>query len=279
MLSLSKALWLAGLTVLGAIGAVVPLRQPEARSPDSAAPADGVYFQALLQRRATLGWTAEQHAAKVAEIAARFAHAYDSAPGLTLAVEIEEFYPNALRARAEIRMARDKLRSEVYLPAFSFDEPTFIFTLHNGQYTEWRAPGHGRPAQRLSRRFQPTEPADSELLGAADVAAYWCMLGGCLNTSIGAETFGVRVMRAHLEAGQYVDAQPWGAGEVCDVVLRELHASDEPYEAQVFYVDSRGFLVQRERYYAVDPRGQPRLAYRMRHERMLLGELPENTWR
>jgi hypothetical protein len=278
MLSLGKALWLAGLIGLGGVGTFIALRRPNAPAPAPVAPPDAAYFQELLRGRDALGWTAEQHEGKAAEIADRFERAYDTAPGLTVSVEIEEFHPY-LHARAEMRMARGRLRSEVYLPAFNATEPTFVFTLSNGRYTEWRAPWQGRPAQQLSRRFDPTDPANSELLEAQDVAAYWCMLGGCLSTSIGAETFCVRALRAHLAAGQYVGARPWDGDAVCDVVVRELYDPGEPYHAQVFYVDSRGYLVQREKYHAVDPPpAQPRLVYRSRCVRAKVSEWPEEPW-
>ena len=252
MLSLGKALWLAGLIGLGGVGTFIALRRPNAPAPAPVAPPDAAYFQELLRGRDALGWTAEQHEGKAAEIAARFERAYDTVPGLTVSVEIEEFHPY-LHARAEMRMARGRLRSEVYLPAFNATEPTFVFTLSNGRYTEWRAPWEGRPAQRVSYRNDPADPRGCELTRAPETSAYWCMLGNTTMTCVGAETFIVRVVGAHLAAGQYVGARPWDGDAVCDVVVRELYDPGEPYHAKVFYVDSRGYLVQREKYHAVDP--------------------------
>jgi hypothetical protein len=231
-------------------------------------------YEGVARWRWASSLTAAQRQAKAAEAAERMRAAYRTAEGLTCTAYVYEPPPTQV-ARVEFKMAPHKLKAEVFIREVGEQRPTFIFTLDEGWFQAVRTAQGGLPM--AVRRLPSPRPDGAEyaLVAEGDLAKYRCMLGGCLQTWLGSDTWFVETVAGRLTEGEYLGTRREGEEE-CDVVLYESRWPDY-HLVQVFYVTAQGLLARRDTFESVGG-AVPAPLRRWTYRNVRIAGLPPETW-
>jgi hypothetical protein len=231
-------------------------------------------YEKLIGKRDALGLPETERRRIAAEIGRRVYEKYHDLEYLSFTAHICE--PPDRRARAEMRMTPDKLRSEVYIEKYGADAPALVFTLRDGQYQEVSRIGAKPRVVKYPAPF-PYGSQDMALLPHGQEAdEYGCMLGTSILSWIGpaaAEVIG-RLFKEKLACGEFLGTVERD-GAKCDVILWEW--VEDFHMVDAFYVDLHSLLVQWDSYEA-DLGNTPRLIRTRRYANIGTDAIPAEVW-
>lgn len=197
-------------------------------------------YQAIVDLRAQMFLSSTENVLKTQEIADKLGEAYQCEKLLIVATATQE---KGLFV-AEMQMAPGYLKSEVYI-GDPENGPTFVFTLDKEMFLEQRF----SPTLVAKQYPSPTPWGAKNIFLAGDTySQYWCLLGGCIQTWLGGESWVVKTFQRQILTGDYL-GQVKEDGQLCDLIAHEVRRETDrgiSWICNTFYVAQDGKLLRRD---------------------------------